>query len=148
MMDLSSLPRLPGWEARLPALIEAARCQPYALGENDCFRLACSVVEALVGINRWPDFAGRYQTRRECLALLAEHGANFTEAGCWFFGSQPVSWKLARRGDLLEFREPPTSPAPGAAHLVVCVGARAVGLSERGIVHLPLADCVHAWRIG
>lgn len=152
MMDLSSLPRLPGWESRLPEVIEAARCRAYVLGEHDCFRLACTVMQTLVGIDRWPWFAGQYTTRRECLALMAEHGHNFTEAASWFFGSAPVGWQLARRGDILEYREPATSVQAGWAHLVVLVGGSAAhncaGLTESGLVFVPAHACANAWRIG
>jgi len=135
--------RLEGWEDRLAAVVEAARTRPYQLGEHDCFRFACAVIEALTGVNRWGEFAGRYTTRRECLALLATHGHNFTEAGTWFFGGEPVGWRLARRGDVLEYRD-----AVGEAHLVVCLGERAAGLMEAGLVFVPIDDCEHAWRVG
>jgi len=141
-INLSQLDRLHGWEGRLAAAIEAARHTPYCLGVHDCFRFACTVVDLLVGVDRWPEFAGVYTTQRECLHLLAEHGHNFTEAGNWFFGSQPVSWKLARRGDLLEYRD-----AKGA-HLVVCRGADCAALTDAGLQFVPLDACAHAWRIG
>ncbi len=143
MNSLTHASRLPGWEGRLCAVIADVHARPYELGVHDCFRLACAVIEALTGIDRWGEFAGRYRTARECLALLAEHGHNFTEAGTWFFGAQPVSWKRARRGDVLEYREP-----GGAAHLVVCVGAHCVGLADQGPINIALSACAHAWRVG
>jgi len=139
--------RIEGWESRLTAVIEAARATPYVLGEHDCFRLACRVIEALTGVDRWPEWAGRYATRRECLALLATHGHNFTEAGNWFFGAEPVSWRQARRGDILEYREL-SGPQAGEAHLVVCQGERSAGLLGVGFVFVPTAACAHAWRVG
>lgn len=143
MEPLDSLPRLPGWENRLAALIEGLEGRPYQLGEHDCFRLACAVIQALVGVDRWALFAGRYSTRRECLVLLGQWGSSFTAAGDRFFGSPAVPWKLARRGDLLEWRD-----SSGQAHLVVCNGARAVGLLSNGPVSIALHDCAHAWRVG
>lgn len=155
MEPLDSFPRLPGWEARLNAVLADAYAKPYELGRHDCFRLACSVIQALIGVDRWPEFAGRYTTQRQCLALLARHGASFTEAGAWFFGAPPVTWRLARRGDLCEWRD-----AQGGAHLVVCRGADCVGLVEvrdGGLAGqplpgsaqaIPLDACRHAWRVG
>lgn len=155
MEPLDSLPRLPDWETRFNAVLAAAYGKPYRLGEHDCFRLACANIEALVGVNRWPLFAGRYHTARECLALLCEHGRSFTEAGTWFFGSAPVGWKQARRGDVAEWRD-----ARGAAHLVIVRGADCVGLIEvregslAGVPlpgsaqAIPLHACAHVWRVG
>ena len=142
MQALNELPRLHGWEGRLSSLIEAARHEPYQLGQHDCFRLACRTIEALLGMDRWPEFAGRYTTQRECLHLLAQHGSNFTEAGNWFFGAEPVSWKLARRGDLLEYRD------TNGAHLVVCLGGTCAALTEAGLGFVRLDRCIHAWRVG
>ena len=138
-----TLVRLEGWEGRLAALIQTANGKPYCLGQNDCFRLACGAIEALTGVDRWPEWAGKYTTRRECLALMAGHGHNFTEAASWFFGSQPVSWKQCHRGDILEYRD-----AANAAHLVICNGDHAIGMLDAGLVRLRLNACVHGWRIG
>lgn len=143
MDPLDSLPRLPGWEGRLAALIESLEGKPYQLGTHDCFRVACAVIQALVGVDRWSLFAGHYASRRECLALLAEWGSSFSAAGDRFFGSPAVSWKLARRGDLLEWRD-----SSDQAHLVVCNGANAVGLLPDGPVTIPLHLCAHCWRVG
>src|SRR6266508_3556525 len=72
--------RLPGWEDRLAEAIAAARAKPYVLGEHDCFRLACAVVRALTGEDRWPQWRGRYASKREALRLIAEAGRDFTAA--------------------------------------------------------------------
>lgn len=135
--------RLEGWEDRLLAVVTRAREEAYELGRFDCFRLACLVIEALTGIDRWPEFDGQYSTKREALAMLAAHGSNFTEAGNWFFGGEPVSWKLARRGDILELRLP-----DGSAHLVVCLGRTVGGLTDEGFKQFPTRICAHAWRVG
>src|SRR5690242_15369669 len=93
--------RLEGWESRLHAVLEAAREKPYVLGEHDCFRVACRVVEALTGEDRWPEFDGKYSTTRDAKRLLARHGASFEAAFDWFFGVPAVSPRQARRGDIL-----------------------------------------------
>ena len=134
--------RLAGWEEALGALIEQARAQPYVLGEHDCFRLACSVIEALTGVNRWPEFAG-YRTRREALAKLAAHGSNFEAAGDWFFGAARVDVKLAQRGDLLAVQT-----ADGEKHLGVCLGAETALLGPQGLVFMPTLAALCCWKVG
>jgi len=134
--------RLPGWEARLHAVIEAARATPYVLGTHDCFRLACRVIEALTGVDRWPDFAG-YATKREALTMIARHGSTFERAGDWFFQWGRVDLRQARRGDIVALQTP-----DGEKHLGICLGRLAAYLSPSGLLFLPTKSGSCAWRVG
>lgn len=133
--------RLDGWESRLSLLIEEARHRPYALGEHDCFRLACRAVEALTGVDRWPEFAG-YTTKREALALLARHGSSFEGAFDKLAGER-VEARLARRGDLVCVQS-----EDGEKHLGVVTGQDAAFLAPEGIRWVSVAACRCAWRVG
>ena len=135
--------RIEGWEGRLAAVIDAACCTPYVLGQHDCFRLACEAVNALTGVDHWPAWAGRYHTPREALRLLAENGGSFTAAFTQLFGVEPSAPNTAQRGDVLEYRD-----ATGQQHLGVCVGAHVALLGEQGLAFQRLRDCAHVWRIG
>ena len=134
--------RLEGWDTRLWPIIEAARVKPYVLGEHDCFRLACATVEALTGIDRWPEFAG-YTTRRAALAKLAAHGSNFEEAGDWFFESPSVDVRMARRGDICCIET-----VDGEKHLGVCLGRDTALLGPDGLTFFATLICRCVWRIG
>jgi uncharacterized protein DUF6950 len=136
--------RLEGWEGRLVAAIEAARARPYELGAWDCFRFACSCVEALTGVNRWGEFAGRYRSRRESLALIAEHGSTFEAAFDWFFSAQAVDVRAAQRGDIVAYRGP-----DGEKHLGVVTldGTQAALLGPEGLAFVPVLTCLCAWRV-
>lgn len=143
MSDLSvPVTRLEGWEARLNAVIEAAREEPYTLGRHDCFRLACQVRAALTGVDRWPEFAG-YTTRRQALARIAARGSSFEAAGDWFFGSPRVPAALARRGDIVAFQT-----EDGEKHLGVCLGDRVACLLATGLAFIAPEACSCAWSIG
>jgi hypothetical protein len=133
--------RRPGWEERLAALIETARHEPYQLGVHDCFRLACRVVEALTGVDRWPQFAG-YTTKREALELLAQHGTSFEAAFDWFFGCTHLHRFMARRGDIVALHD------GHEKHLGVCLGHRVAALQPEGLLFLPLDQALCCWRIG
>jgi hypothetical protein len=133
--------RLEGWEGRLYAVLDAARARPYKLGEHDCFKVACQVLEALTGVNRWPEFAGHYTTRREARRLIARHGRSFEAAFDWFFGSANVPVRYAQRGDIVALA------AGDDKHLGVCLGAESTFLSDEGLVRLPTLDCLCAWKI-
>lgn len=138
-----ALSRIPGWEARLAETIEAARYEPYALGKHDCFRLACSVVQALTAADLWPQWAGRYATKREALRRIAEFNAGgFTAAAVQLFGADPVPMNHAHRGDLAEYSD------EKGQHLGIVLGASVALLVEEGLKFLPRSACRHAWRIG
>lgn len=134
--------RVDGWERRLDAVIEAARGEPYELGRHDCFRMACHVIEALTGADRWPEFAG-YRTKREALAKIAVHGATFEAAGDWFFGGARMDWKRARRGDIMAI-----ATTDGEKHLGVCMGERAAFLAPDGLIWVAASSALCAWRVG
>lgn len=119
--------RIAGWEGRLAEVIEGARSRPYALGEHDCFRLACEVVRALTGRELWLHFAGTYRTRREALRKIAELGNSPEEAAASLFG-EPIPIGLAGRGDLVLVR------ADGDHHLGVVLGEEIAMLGEQGVV--------------
>lgn len=134
--------RLEGWEGRLDALIQGARGRAYELGEHDCFRLACAVVHALTGVDRWPEFSG-YRSRREALLKIARHGRSFEAAGDWFFGAPAVDTRHARRGDICALQT-----VDGEKHLGVCLGAEVAMLAPEGLVYTPTATCLCCWRVG
>lgn len=121
-------------------VIEAARARPYQLGEHDCFRVACQVIEALTGIDRWPEFFG-YRTRREAMAKLAHYGSTFEKAGDWFFGVPHTDWKRAQRGDIACVED-------GDKHLGVVLGHEIAFLSDSGLVFLPLTCATCVWHVG
>jgi hypothetical protein len=147
--------RLEGWERRLYAVIEDARGREYVLGEHDCFRVACRVIEALTGIDRWPEFKG-YKTRSEALRNIATRGKNFKHAGDWFFGVEGMSPLLARRGDIVAITtDEPMRNTEGFIvssykehHLGVVMGKNCVCLAERGWIELPVKSALCAWRVG
>jgi hypothetical protein len=140
---VTTVHRLEGWESRLNAVIEGARDKPYVLGSWDCFRLACNVLEALTGVDRWPEWRGRYATKEQALRLLASRASSFEDAGDGFFGVPHVATAFARRGDIVAL-----ATGDGAKHLGVCLGSRAACLSESGLVFVPVAKCLCVWRIG
>lgn len=134
--------RLEGWEARLAALIEDARGKPYVLGEHDCFRVACRVIEALTGVDRWPEFAG-YRSRRQAMRKLARFGRSFVAAGDWFFGAPHLAPAHARRGDICALQT-----EDGEKHLGVCVGSSVACLAPDGLRFVETSLCLCCWRVG
>lgn len=140
--SVSTLPRLPGWERRVDAVLEAARHRPYVLGAHDCFRVACRVIEAVVGLDCWPQFEG-YTTRRQALARLAQVGRSFEAAGDVFFGAPAIDVRLARRADICCVQT-----LDGEKHLGVCLGAQVALCAPQGWIVAQTLACLCAWRVG
>jgi hypothetical protein len=134
--------RLEGWEQRLNALIEGARNKPYVLGEHDCFRLACRVIDALTGRDLWPQFCG-YTTKRQALNLLAAHGSTFEAAFDRGLGLPRVGIKQARRGDICGLMDD-----AGEKHLTVLLDHRVACMLPQGLLFIEAARCHCAWRVG
>lgn len=135
--------RTPGWESRLASALEAARWRKYVLGEHDCFRVACHVIEALTGVDRWPEFAGQYYDKRGAIALIAKHGCTFEQAFDWFFGAPHIDMVNASRGDIAAIRT-----ADGEKHLGVCTGPSVAFLAPEGLLFLPRTAAHCVWKVG
>lgn len=136
--------RLEGWERRLEAVIESARHTPYRLGQHDCLRVACAAVEALVGVDHWLKFAGKYSTRREALLVIAQHGRTLGTAVSRILNSPAESMRLVRRGDIALYCD------EAGEHLGVCIGRSVAVLGPDGLVFLPILDdrLQYCWRVG
>lgn len=134
--------RLEGWETRLAAVMDRARHRPYQHGVHDCFSLACGVVEALTGVDRYAPYAGTYASRREALAAIAAYGDTFEAAASKFFGGAPIPINIARRGDIAEL------PIDGLAHLAVVMGRTLYCAGEAGLVEYPRSMALRAWVVG
>lgn len=136
--------RVPGWEARLAGVLDAAAERPYVLGSYDCLRVACEVVAALTGVDHWQRFAGRYASRREALREIRAFGDSFGEAVSAVLQIDPTDKLLARRGDLVLYRD------EAGDHIGICVGERVFVTGPEGLVTVPVVDrrVLAAWAIG
>ena len=133
--------RIPGWELRLAAAIDAARDRPFRWGEHDCAIWAFDLRRDLTGGD---DVAalwrGRYRTARGAVRVMRRLGwQSLEDAGRDLLGEPLPSVHLAQRGDLVLAN---TSLGFG-----ICLGARAAGIAPSGLVLVPLATCALAWRI-
>ena len=137
--------RLAGWEERLEKILADARMLPYELGTHDCLRVACRVLEALTGEDRWSEFSGRYKTARQARRLLANYGSSFEAAGDWFFRSLHVDVREARRGDIVAIQ---TEDAEKHLGVVTLDGAKAALLGSSGLVFVPVVTCLCCWKVG
>lgn len=141
---MSPLQRQQGWERRLNAVLDTARGRPYVLGEADCLKVACEVVEALTGVDFWPRFSG-YRSKRGALLTIARVAPSLAEAVTATLGVPPTRVFAAWRGDLLLFRD-----EQGEDHLGVSCGSMVALTAAEGWLLIPLSHpgLLCSWRVG
>ena len=124
------------WESRLFEFMESRRTAPFAWSSNDCATFAADAVAAITGERLQIPQA---DTPEAYARLLRDQGS-LRDMACALLG-EPIPASFAQRGDvvllLLDDRET----------LGICVGADIAGPGADGLVLVPMAHAVDAWRI-
>jgi hypothetical protein len=133
--------RLPDWEVRLHAYIEACAGAVFAWGELDCALFSAGAVLAMTGTDPAASFRGRYSTAVGSARALRRYGAGTLEATIDAgFVEKPLAF--AGRGDLVMI--------DGAVG--VCLGADALFIGEAdglpGLVRFARATWTKTWSVG
>lgn len=139
--------RLDGWEARLDALIEAARERPFAWGTHDCVTFALDDLATLTAARLWTvDWDSAAAAGR---AILRAGGlaAPWTDR----LGPPSDNWRTIRRGDVALVEG--VSSAAGATALgretmTVCTGESLCAPGPARLDHLSLDRARLVWRVG
>lgn len=92
--------RLPDWEVRLAAYLEALRLRRFAWGEHDCCTFAAGAVAAMTAVDPMAEFRGRYTTAIGSARALRRYGAG-TLAATLDIKFERISHALAQRGDIV-----------------------------------------------
>ncbi len=143
-LDLTpwSASRLPDWPDRLIAYLADERARPFVWGASDCITLWAGAVAAMTGVDpvaRWRGYCsmahGLRMMRHDGLASVRDYvAARFPEI--------PVA--AAGRGDLVYPDAAGVSEIMGPA---VVVGAEAISRGEAGVVVMPMAHAMRAFRV-
>ncbi len=127
--------RRPDWEIRLSATIADWRRRPFRW-DSDCARWAAACVIAQTGVDPLAELRGRYRTKREALALLAEKP--MVERLDDLFS--PVHQAMARRGDIALTQD---------SCLGCVLGGEALFRSvEHGMTMVPRREWTRVWAVG
>lgn len=140
----SMLSRRADWPERLADVVGAANSRPYALGEWDCLRFACSCIHAMTDVDYWPRFAGEYTTKREALRAIARIAHDLEAAITTTLCVSPSPTFSAQRGDLVLFKD------DNGEHIGVALGGSVAVLGPCGLLPIVITDprLGPAWRIG
>jgi hypothetical protein len=133
--------RLPNWEQRLLAEVDAARAQPFRYGRHDCAAFVARCVLAVTGRDLFAPYEGRYHSRNGAARIVARAGGMAGLARA-VFGSPLASPLQAQRGDVvLVFND-------GDPALAVVMGSHAFAPSTSDrLAAVPMNDWRMAWRI-
>jgi hypothetical protein len=132
--------RIKGWEQRLYAVTAGAIGRPHQWGEHDCVTFAADCVRELTGRDPMGALRGTYDSPISAARVMKEAGAG-SLGDLAALHLAEVTPSQARRGDIVLAAGPHD-------FLAVCVGATAVGPSESGMIHVPMAQAVRAFRVG
>lgn len=141
-------PRLEAWPGRLVAFIDERRAMPFAWGSNDCCLFAADAVAAITGVDAARKWRG-YKTARGAASRIREARgiARLVETAAARHGWPEIAPAFARRGDvvLIEGDRPVINRR---ALGIVGPGGGLLLPGDDGLVTLPRAAAVRAWRIG
>jgi len=132
--------RVKGWEQRLYALTVEAIGKPHEWGTHDCVTFAADAVREITGRDPMGSLRGTYDSRLSAARVMLEAGAE-SVGDLAALHLPEITPSEARRGDVIVSAEP-------HEFLAVCVGRTAVGPSETGMIHVPMAQAVRAFRVG
>lgn len=144
--------RLPDWPGRLGHLVAQRLAVPFTWGPNDCAAWVADVVAAMHGRDTLAELRGTRRTPAQAWRQLQRYGGY--PAAMARAGLQPVPPALAGRGDvvlLAELAAPdPAMAAPAGRGwpgvLGVCLGEDAAAPGPAGLVLVPMAQALQAWR--
>ena len=130
--------RLQDWQSRLGALVNSRLAAPFAWGTHDCCLWAADAVLATTGRDLAGDLRGTYRTAGQAAEVLHRHGG-------------VVGLAVARLGPVV----PAALAQPGDVGLItvdhrhtlaVCGGAHFLAAGSAGLVSIPAAQVIRAWR--
>lgn len=129
--------RLPDWEERLAAYLDAAADRAPVFGEHDCVLHGASAAAAVTGFDFAADWRGQYRGEVGAARFLRKLGFDTVEA---LLDAQLPRRDIAfvRRGDLVLGPE-------GACG--VWIGGKAAFASD-GLVTVPREQLTAAWSVG
>ena len=127
--------RLQDWPSRLAAYVDKAYTLPFEWGRHDCSTFVAGAVEAMTGER--PELPAYTDAREAAELLAAEPLLDRVRA---IYGP-PIAPAFAQRGDIA------LVDIDGRASLAVCVGDFFAGPGTDGLVMVPRAVAIAAWRI-
>jgi len=132
--------KLPDWQLRLEAFVQARRTAPFVWGANDCCTFAADAVAAITGQESAMASLRTYGTAKQAYRTIKRHGG-IAAIATQVLG-QPVATQFANVGDVVLVT---VGKHPA---LAICNGGTAMDPSAAGIVAMPMSHARMCWRVG
>lgn len=145
---VTGMARRSDWPERLGATIEDWRRRPFQWGQHDCCLFALRCIDAMTDAGLLGRFAGKYDSERSAMRILAPHGGleGLARGIAAEFACQQVGALLAQRGDIV-MAGVGLGGAP-ALGVVALDGCNGLFIGAEGLQAVPLRSCRQAWRVG
>lgn len=141
------------WPERLNNYLAEIRRQEFAWGSLDCCLLAANIVNAMTDEDPGWWFRGTYSNALGAvkqLRIFSGGGVVETmEKMAATYGWPEISVLRAQRGDpmLITGVVPETAGTALDLAIGVCIGHRAVVMSDKGLAAVPIKRATRAWRV-
>lgn len=127
------------WDVDLMAFIESRRKTLFRWGVHDCTMFAADCALAMTSMDPARLYRGSYSTQRGASRIIGRFGSLRGLVNANMGPEIPIL--MARRGDWVMIQQ------DGREALGVCIGAKIVAAGVNGLVQLPLAEGITAWRV-
>lgn len=132
--------RKENWPILLSEFLQKRAGMPFKWGENDCMLFCSDCVLELTGYDPAYDIRGKYKSKLKALKVIDGFGEDVSEIINARIGqSKPVT--KAMRGDVVTLM----NDGRVCGGIVDESGKRAAFVSEKGLLRIPLRDCLKAW---
>ena len=145
---------IPNWPTLLHQFLAERMKMPFAWGKNDCCLFACDAVFEMTGFDLAIDFRGKYDSALSAVRTMAEFVGDTSVDSAHLVGA--VAARIATQHEIKEI--PVTMAQRGDVVLLLASRGESLGIvslrgdsvlspGEKGLVPLPLKNCLKAWRI-
>jgi len=131
--------RVNNWAIALQSQITQFNEKQFAWGSHDCFTFAADCVKAITGVDKMSKHRGGYKTELGANKKLKRMGG--VEKAITSELGEPISHKLAQRGDVVYFVSPMGDTAG------ICMGRVIAAPAANGVLYIPMTAAKAAWRV-
>lgn len=131
--------RQQNWAIALQSQISQFNEKQFAWGTHDCFTFAADCVKSITGVDKMAKHRGGYKTELGANKKLKRMGG--VEKAITSELGEPISPKLAQRGDVVYFASPMGDTAG------ICMGRVIASPMLAGVGFTPMSQAIKAWKI-
>lgn len=149
---MSRILKVADWKIRLADFVRSRRAEPFAWGSWDCAMAACSLLQAITGVDPGRTLRGTYSTEVGAALALAGQGYDGLASAIAVLarehGWQEIGHRYAQAGDIGFVVTDPASDECAMAVMDLSAAEWLVAGRAGGFARVPRARALRAWRVG